>query len=93
VRVHEAQHQNLAGAAILNNRGHQASTFFKCDFHELSPNIEPKTKIPLGLLRQRADEYVLQWVATYDSTGAANGRDVDGADAPEEYSKRSFAGG
>jgi len=58
----------------------------------LPPNINPiKTKNPLGLLRQRADEYVFSWIVTYNSTDAACGRDDDDADAPGDDSKRSFA--
>jgi hypothetical protein len=59
IRVHKAEHQDFAGAAILNNRGHQPTAFFKCNFHVLSPKTSNlKTKNPLSLLRQRADEYV-----------------------------------
>jgi hypothetical protein len=37
VGVHEAEHQDLAGAGVLNNRGNQPAAFFKCDIHVLSP--------------------------------------------------------
>ena len=76
----------------MNNRGHQPTAFFECDFHVLSPKTSNlKTKNPLGLLRQRADEYVFSWIVTYNSTDAACGRDDDDADAPGDDSKRSFA--
>src|SRR5712672_3480650 len=50
VRVHKAEHQDFAGPAILNNRGHQPTAFFECDFHVLSPRTSNlKTKKPAGL--------------------------------------------
>jgi len=42
-----------------------------------------KTKNPLGLLRQRADECFVSRNSMHTSSGAANGRDDDGGDAPE----------
>jgi hypothetical protein len=31
--VHEAKHQYLIGAAVLNNGGYQTAGFCECDFH------------------------------------------------------------
>jgi len=42
-----------------------------------------KTKNPLGLLRQRADECFVLRNSMHTSSGAAYGRDDDGGDAPE----------
>jgi hypothetical protein len=53
------------------------------------PESIPKTKNPLGMLRQRAAEYVFYGIATDNSTGAACGRDDGGADAPEDGLKCS----
>jgi hypothetical protein len=58
-------------------------------FPQLTSNNPRKNKKPAGLLvRQRADEYVFK-NSTYNSTGAAVGRDDDG-DAPGDASKTSL---
>jgi hypothetical protein len=35
--VHEAEHQDLAGAAVLDDGGNEAAAFLKCDLHVLPP--------------------------------------------------------
>lgn len=49
--IEVTEHEHLAGAMVLNDARHETSKFFKRQFQESLP----KTKIPLGGARQRAE--------------------------------------
>src|SRR5258708_3589266 len=49
LRIHEAEHQHLAGALVLDDGRHQPAAFLKVDLHALPPeNTEPENKNPAG---------------------------------------------
>jgi hypothetical protein len=70
LRVHKSQHQHFARRLILDNCRRQPARFFEIYIHALSLKVRPKTKIPLGLLRQRAESVLVSDFLCYPHLSA-----------------------